>query len=214
MAIHRASKASEIPPAEIPPGADMPAWVVSELLQVELKSNQAPIVHFDIPPGAVHNNTRISLPSPWDRRTGAPFIFDIHVEQQGSAGLPAQVWRYQLHFDERDLLEDQALQDQGIHKARGRAAYSRVEVLERFTMPSPFKYVPLRSIRSPCAPFDPREVPSRFFLQDEKLPSPAYRSTAHNSGLTPGRRALLAQYTFARLTEEGEGYNNQGCDEG
>jgi len=152
-----------------------------------------------VPPGIGQAAAQITRPSPWNRRSGAPFVFDVHFREGDSAGVPVHVWRYQLHFDERDLFDIDSPQTQPHTTDQDgswhHAASSRVEVLERFTITSPRLYYLLPNASSPCVPCDPREVPSRYFFQEKGNILQFVDSTVQDSNGAQDRGTLLVQYT-------------------
>ena len=207
ITIHRAPKLSQLPPTGIP--ADITAqWALSETLALDSGSEPKPRIYFEVPPGATQINARFEMPVGLDRRSGAPFIFDIHIQPHGHPEISAEVWRYQLHLDERDLLDYDKLPSPnvGIEGGRYYIGSSKVEILERFTITSTFPYR-VKMNQPPRFFCDPHDIQCRFLLEDDTESTETQGPATQDSDRPGEPSALLAQFTFQRKRE-------QDCDGG
>jgi len=111
-----------------------------------------------------------------------------------------QVWRYQLRFDDLDLLDDDDCEGQADCTSQGgcryRAASSKVEVIERFIFPYRSAYSPMLAASSPRTPCDPHEASSRWFLEETRGSYFNLTSTSHNTGDIREWGAPLVRYTI------------------
>ena len=204
ITVNRVPKLSPLPPSGIPTETTTPEWAWSELLALDLKTDSPSRIPFPKPPGATEKPLKITLPSHWDRRSGAPFIFDIDwdVRIHGGDKQSTQVWRYQLYFDESDLLDDD--------RAVCRVTTSRVEVLDYCTMASGFSYFSPTAARSPRVPCNPQEIPARYFLTDRKPRTQPHAPMTQSSNRFVEGGALLAQYTLPPQMENEESIYDEG----